>query len=422
MLRFSFRYISFLHNEEKLNKKTFWVLSLAFAVRLAALFALGRHIVPETWEYDQIAINIMNGKGYLMHWYNTNYKSFCYPVYPFLTAVSHMLTGQNYFILELLHILASVATCYLIYIIGEKIFGVRTALFAATLVALHPGLIVYATKLHELTIIVFIAALTVWIAVNTGLKTIRDALVFGAISGFGTLTRPTLIFFLPASAAFMLAAKRKLADIIKIVSIITIVCLLVILPWTVRNYAIHKRWIFITTNAPEHFWRGNNPNASGASYAEDARTMMNLAPKEFIDKLLVSDEMGQYDLFRVTTSDFITRNPLFFLKMFLKKIYYFWWFAPQTGLLYPLLWTVIYKVYYALMLPLFLLGVYYSFTTLGVARRPAAVFILTFCAFVSLVHGIYYVEMRHRWAIEPFMLLFSAYEIQLLTKPFLKRR
>jgi len=45
---------------------------------------------------------------------------------------------------------------------------------------------------------------------------------------------------------------------------------------------------------------------------------------------------------------------------------------------------------------------------LGINR--AAVVSMSFFLFLTLLlHTVYYVEIRHRWAIEPFMLIFSAF-------------
>lgn len=406
--KLSVPHVSIPRDEKMLKKNIVCILMLALAVRLGALFALGRHISPERWEYDQIALNLLHGKGYLMHWLNTDYRSFVYPVYPFLTALSHLVTGQNYFILELLHIILSVGLCWLVYLTGTTLFEERSGLLASFLTAVHPGLIVYSTKLHELTLVAFLISLIAYVIASRGVGNRANDMMMGLLIGIGALTRPTLIFFIPAVAAHLFLSKKRSREMLNSLFMIVIVSALVILPWTMRNYSVHKRWIFITTNSPEHLWRGNNPVASGTSYTSDGRAIIEAAPKEFTDKLRNSDEIGQYDLFRSEAAKFIQDRGLF-SGLFLRKLYYFWWFAPQTGLLYPRAWLIIYELFYAPILLLFICGALFSFRAMDNRKIASMGAILFFICAVSLVHAIYYVEIRHRWAVEPLMMIFAAH-------------
>ncbi len=201
---------------------------------------------------------------------------------------------------------------------------------------------------------------------------------------------------------------------LKPAAIVLITASLVILPWTIRNFSIYKRFIFITTSSGDIFGAGIIRDASGTALTVKNESIIERAPKEFRDKLFSLNEIGQYDFFYSETLKFIKANPGFFIKMVLKKIYYFWWFAPQAGLLYPHLWLFIYKLYYGGMLSLFLIGLYAAFSRLSKERLPIIISILSVFLLISFIHGLYYVEIRHRWGIEPLMLIFSAYGLMFL--------
>ena len=189
---------------------------------------------------------------------------------------------------------------------------------------------------------------------------------------------------------------------------IAIIC---ILPWSIRNYRIHKKAIFITTSSAEHFWRGNSRNASGASFTADKRDMLDKAPKAFVDKLYSLDEIGQYELLYKDTWAFICENPGHFMILCAKKFYYFWWFSPQTGMTYPALWAEAYKIYYCFLFLFFVCGVIFALKSLSSEKRVFVLSILLMLLMVSLTHSLFYVEIRHRWAIEPFMLIFASYGV-----------
>lgn len=387
-----------------------FITILAFVTRLYSLFLLGRHISPEVWEYDAIALNIIQQKGYSFNYLNTVYHSYVYPVYPFLTALSHLITGRNYFILEICHIILSAATCYFVYLIGKLIFNQKVGLLSSFLVAMHPGLVVYSTKLHELTLVVFLITFIFWLITSLDYRKVYNNIFISTLIGIGVLTRPTFIFFLPVYFLYIWLDSKRFKYALKAILAATLFSILIILPWTIRNYQIHKRWIFITTNSAEHFWRGNNPAASGSALTEDGHSIIEKAPAEFKEKIYKMTEIEQYDFFYKEAYKFIRSNPIFFIKMVLKKFFYFCWFSPQAGLMYPGLWKIIYRAYYCILFFTFIFGLCSSLfkKRLGINRAAvASMFIFLFLTL--LLHALYYVEIRHRWAIEPFMLIFSAF-------------
>jgi len=405
----------------KMKIKISIILIAAFLARAAAILMLGRHLNPQVWEYDIIALNIIRGNGYLYPHFNTLYHSLGYPLYPALCALFHYITRQNYFIIELFQAALSAGACYFIYRIGDRLFGGPAGLLAAMLTAVHPGLIIYSTSMHELSLVVFLITAAIWQAISSDWAKPSSNIITGAIAGLGILARPTFLFFLPAYCVFLWASSKNFKTVIRPAATVCVAAMLVIAPWTIRNYIVQKRLIFITTSSAEHFWRGNNPNASGSALTVDNKPIIAVAPEEFRERLFKLDEMGQYDLFYNETWKFIKSDPVFFMKMVLKKIYYFWWFSPQTGLWYPGRWTALYRLYY---IPLFFFGVIgaaLSLLKMPARGRPAVVFIIVFCGLVSLVHGLYYIETRHRWAIEPLILVFSGYGL-LSAFDYLKRR
>ena len=387
-----------------------FITILAFITRIFSLFLLGRHITPEVWEYDTIALNIIQQKGYSFNHLNATYHSYVYPVYPFLTALSHLITGRNYFALEIFQIILSAAACYFIYLIAKLIFNQKVGLLSSFLVALHPGLIVYSTKLHELTLVVLFLTVIFWLIASLDYSKVYNNIFIGILIGIGVLTRPTFVFFLPVYFLYIWLHSKRFKYALKAIAAVTLFLILIILPWTIRNYQIHKRWIFITTNSAEHFWRGNNPAASGSALTEDGYSIIEKAPSEFKEKIYKMTEIEQYDFFYKEAYRFIGSNPVFFIKLVLRKFFYFCWFSPQVGLMYPGLWKIVYRAYYGILFFTFILGLYASLFKEKLGINRAAVVSMSFFLFLTLLlHTVYYVEIRHRWAIEPFMLIFSAF-------------
>ena len=146
--------------------RRYYILSitiLAFVIRFISLLLLSRHINPEIWEYESMAVSMLQKKGFIYTNLNTVYHSFSYPGYVMLTAIFHFLTNHNFFILELFQILLASITCFIVYLIAKIIFSEEVGLLSAFLFSTHPGLIIYSTKMHELTLVVFLFVFIFWL-------------------------------------------------------------------------------------------------------------------------------------------------------------------------------------------------------------------------------------------------------------------
>ena len=94
------------------------------------------------------------------------------------------------------------------------------------------------------------------------------------------------------------------------------------------------------------------------------------------------------------------------LPLALRKFFYFWWYAPATGLLYPQAWFQLYMAYYVIALLLAAVGVSRVARIRG-PGMPLALLVGAFLLVLSSFQSLYYVEGRHRWAVESLVLVFS---------------
>ena len=142
---------------------------------------------------------------------------------------------------------------------------------------------------------------------------------------------------------------------------------LVVLPWTLRNYVVLHRFVFITTDTAELFWRGNNPIATGSALLLSGRPVFAGAPEAFRREILTRDELGQADLFREASRAYMHEQPA----AFATGAVYAWQRADRVG-------------------------------------RQRLVLVLAVLASLSTAQSLFYVEVRHRWAVEPLLGIFLA--------------
>lgn len=389
-----------------------WAIGIAaVVVRLAVAVVTGGLWSPELNEYDAIARNMLRGAGFSYSHIGVVYYSYAPPLYAWLSAGSYWLTGSIAPVMALQvlagGVLASVAAG-----IAHRLFGGWIAgAVAGTLVVFHPGLVVYsATRAHPLTFDALFFALALLQAFRLVERpTTRRAVTFGLIVGVGTLSRATIVIFLPiVGLGLLFVTPRPLwAAAIRSVVVAGLCATAAVAPWTIRNSLLHGRFVFLLTTDSDDFWRGNNPYATGHSYIDAGRIVLSALPEaERRDLERQPNELAQREWFAARARAFIVENPGAFIRLTLSKFFYFWWFAPQTGVLYPRSWLRIYMAYYAGVVLLAAIGVW----TLWHVRNQTKVLGILMGAFLiglSGLQSLYYVEGRHRWAVESMILALS---------------
>jgi 4-amino-4-deoxy-L-arabinose transferase-like glycosyltransferase len=393
------------------------ILALGLAARLAVLFLyLGMHDWQgETWEYEMIARNILEGRGFTLLHNNTIYSSFIVPVFPLICAFLHLIGGPGLGLYYVFHLSIAVGVIWLTYAVAHRWYSARTAVLAAMLVALEPGLLVYHSyKVDVIALSTFLLLLGIyWLLLLGRAQDRRLAVLVGAIAGIGVLTRPDLAGFLAAPIVWAVIQRRQYPGAGRTAVVVLLVAFAVMTPWIVRNSYIHGRLVTLVTISGESLWRGNNPNATGTTVTSDIRGQLEAAPEEFRRKVYSLGEVEQNAFFRQEALRYIAMDPLGFFVRAIQKLYYFWWFTPTSFRQYyewiPSPFVAAYPVLYGTLLIFALLGGWYAMRGPVHDTRWVTLCLLTAPMAIAVIHSINYVEGRHRVLVMPVVLLLSAH-------------
>lgn len=388
------------------------VFIFALLVRLATVAIAAHNHVIETWEYEEIAENILKGAGYQMNYFGTIQKTFCPPAYPFFSAFVYYLTGHNIITLAVVQAVVSAFGCIVIFWIGKVIFDNKTALLSSIMAALHPGVVLYVAKLHSFNIDwVLFAVLILALFKALSKISIGNFVFFGLVFGACFLARSTVALFLPLVIIFLsFTEKRNRNKLMRYFIISLAVASIIIIPWAVRNY-IRLGRIELSQRSGVVFWRGNNANATGTSYTLDGAPMLSAASPEFLKKLYNSNEIEQDNLFWKESISFIKGHPSKFILLYVKKFYYFWWFSPHYGVNYKHFHPEVYKLLYAVLLIAAITGIRAALLSGSLKTKEYTLVLILLFLTVSLSQSLFYVDGRHRLAIESLLLIFSAHGI-----------
>ncbi|HZW29651.1 MAG TPA: glycosyltransferase family 39 protein [Isosphaeraceae bacterium] len=248
---------------KKLAPSMALALFLCLVVRLGYALSLERHPgnVP-TDGYVEIAQNILAGKGFaptpMRHWF------FRTPGYPlFIAAVLSVVPPSGrYIALEVAQGALSLATCGLVYLIANAVFGRRAAFAGAVLFALSPSYTAYSMEVLSETLLIVLVALAALMAIRLSRTAdVRTALGFGLVWGAAALTRPEAIVLVPLLLLPVLLA-RDLALTAKIQAgaCAALGTVAILAPWVARNYQVYGTFVLSAPLGGNGLFAGTYPH------------------------------------------------------------------------------------------------------------------------------------------------------------------
>ncbi|MBI4436593.1 MAG: glycosyltransferase family 39 protein [Candidatus Omnitrophica bacterium] len=338
----------------------------------------------------------------------TEYRGLMHPFYPLLCIGIYWLFGGSQRAVTWAQMIAFGGLAWVVYEIGREVFSKETGFLATLFVCLHPGLFIYTTrKLHPLLFdtlwfsLFLLFTLKIRKNVNVG-----TSLLGGILLGVAFLSRSTLVLFAGLACGWLFRQwtfywKKKFLYI----SVLLLTAAAVLVPWAIRNAIAFQKFVPITTTFSLQLWLGNNPHASGTSLTPSGEAVLS-RDRAFLERIRRLDELNQSRAFQEAAFGYIREHPLETFQLFLKKLYYFWWFSPQSGLWYPSSWLLLYQGWYGTMLGLGIIGMWRGFAS--PVRREMVGLLILYLFSISFLQSFFFIEGRHRWIVEPVLLVFSA--------------
>jgi 4-amino-4-deoxy-L-arabinose transferase-like glycosyltransferase len=206
----------------------------------------------------------------------------------------------------------------LVGLVAQRLTGSRAAVLAAAGAAVYPPLVWIAGYALSEALFWPIGLLTAWLFDRALARPAqaRAALLCGVALGVGTLIRPALVVFLPLAVLLLLARRRPLTC-----AVITLGMVLVVGPWTLRNYVHHGRLVFVASEGGVTFWTGNHPLAVG-----DGDMAANIGIKLDNQRLRAEHPgIGEEDMEPIYYREAVTwirEHPADWLALLARKVFY----------------------------------------------------------------------------------------------------
>ncbi len=280
------------------------VLLAAFVLRLgvALIIDSSTTVYKDVDIYSTMAENVARGNGFVVE-PGGDAVLHRAPLYPAFLAAVYTLVDKEQRAVAVLIAQAALdsLTAVLVWWIGYQLFNSAVGLGGALLFALYPLSAYYTLRLMPEPLFTFI--LVAYVASLVHAMRSENMYNFGlngALGAIATLVKPITIGLVPFVAVLLAIKKRRaLRPVIPQLAVMLAVFVLLVAPWSIRNYAVSGMFVPVATGGGAAMWVGNNRISDGRD-DDEIRDEAQLAAfikrrREIVDKLRREQAGGQYE-------------------------------------------------------------------------------------------------------------------------------
>ncbi len=211
--------------------------------------------------YDEWARALIAGEGH------GEGVLFLGPLYPIFMALVYQLFGASLSALKLVQAVLGAAVSIGVWGLARELFDRRVAALAGLIAALYGMLIFYGGTVMIVNLQVPLVLLLVWALVRAlRTPTLGRWAACGLLLGLSALARQTTLLIAPLVAlwlAFGMHGSQSFARRLGLIATFAATTLALILPFTVRNYAVADDFVLLNSTGGANFYMGNQPGADG---------------------------------------------------------------------------------------------------------------------------------------------------------------
>ncbi|MBV9072561.1 MAG: glycosyltransferase family 39 protein [Acidobacteria bacterium] len=406
----------------KSHRKLYWlILCVGFALRFGFVLWTKTYvqrpgaIYPYALEVSSIAAHLARGQGFSSPFlHDTGPTAWIAPIYPCIVALVFRLfgiyTSASALLLLGLQCLMAAATGIAIYRLGSRTLGPKIGMWSAWIWTVSPIFFRWpASWIWDFAASALLLATILNVTLSAAERgRTKDWMFLGILWGITALTNPALLSILPFSYGYaFLAGKRPYRAKKAIYS--AALCLLLIMPWAIRNDVVFGHPVFLRSNFWFEFHLGNYHYSNGMGYFG---FHPGSNPRE-LDRYEQLGEQGYIRWARAQALNFVHKYPREFLQLTLHRTLWFW---DGTPLIYQAqewwqpweFWPFSAAAW---------LGLIFLLT-----RRPRGWALFAACLIVyPIPYYLVYPVAKYRYALEPEMLLLCVFLASVLLKELVRQ-
>ncbi len=230
-------------------------LSLIFGIGLALRLTLvaatpGLELYGDQRVYFAEAAQMLGGER------TAGYRG---PGYPAFIAACQWLMGEGPVAARVGNALAGGLLIPAFWALMRSIFSPRAAWIGAGVLAFYPRAVVMPVYLFAENTYCLLLLFAIWMTIRATEGGSRATCVAAGVTfGLGALTREMLLYFVPVVAVVMLVSSRIVTrERVLRTALLVAASAAVVLPWTMRNYAVHGQLVWVGFSDGIPWFEGN---------------------------------------------------------------------------------------------------------------------------------------------------------------------
>jgi hypothetical protein len=228
--------------------------------------------------------------------------------------------GHSLFLPQIAHVFLQLATCVLVYFLGNK-SSQLTGRCAALIVALWPSMIGMSNLLATENLFVPLFLSSLYFIVYA--PSVKGLTLSGILLGFSTLTRPITLLLPLAVGIVEVVRTRQIRSPLRGTVALMAGMMLVLAPWIYRNVVVLRSPVIVSTNGGVNLWIGVPPHATGGDVG------IRISPELYAywRWAALNEVQRDRDMYRLAWQG-MTRYPLEYVLLIPKKLFHL--FARDT--------------------------------------------------------------------------------------------
>ena len=239
------------------------VFVLALSLRLVHAFQMSASplfTMPavDAATYSEQAVSLAEG-----NWLGRGQGPFWQPpLYPYFLGVIKLAFPESFFyVSRFAQALIGSLTCVLLYLVGQRLFGLGIGFIGGLIAAVYGPLIYFDVRLLPAGLATFFSLVSLLLLMRAVERPTRPTFVAAGFAlGLASLTAAILASLIPGVAIWLIYWLRKKAAWAVVAFLLGAV--LTIAPVTLRNYVIGGDVVPISYNGGVNFYLGNNANTA----------------------------------------------------------------------------------------------------------------------------------------------------------------
>lgn len=239
-----------------------WIYAILAVALLIRLYYIFSNTFPtlegDALNYDKMAKQFLETG--VFGYNQTVSNAYVTPGFILIVSFVYLLFGAKLIAIQIVQVVFSVITVWVVYRIAVRFMNERYGLIAAGLMTLYPSFI-YANGLllTEVSYTLFFSLFLLVLVqgVDSGSKT---ALIWaGVLLGVSTLIRPTPAVLVVPLIAYFYAVLPSKKVVVRAIAYVGISSFIVVLPWWIRNYLLLDQIVLFSTSGSNPLLWGVHP-------------------------------------------------------------------------------------------------------------------------------------------------------------------